>query len=261
MRIHRPINSSIYTRTQLSIIAQEATNQIDVIRITELTKFKLIYNYFLSIHVQKYPEKFDEKTREMYEIRKPDFWLQENTFNYIFYFELNSATTLTSIKGQVTKKGEITEEIAGYDESLPQHYGTETAALDWSRNPLKALYFGTSESSDENFSLYAYKEIKNNGVNFISVEERNPGCINERIVAQEGLFTKFRYACIYFLFHGQWPCIENYVENRSSGRFQLIKFDIPQCHRAQIINLLENKDITKESLKLGEEYKISILIE
>ncbi len=242
-------------------LSEKAVDQIDVIRITELTKYKLIYNYFLSLHVKKNPEKFDQKTRHIYDVKKPDSWLSEDAFHSVFHFELNSATTLTSLDNKIIKKGELTEEITGYDESLPQHYDTETAALDWSKNPMKALYFATEKSSDENFSLYAYREINNNGVNFISVEEGNLECLNERIKAQEGVFTKFKYACIYYLFHGQWPCIEDYVKYRSSDRFQLIKFDIPQCHREEIIDILKKKNITKESLKLCEEHHIPAPVE
>jgi hypothetical protein len=218
-------------------------------RISELTFYVMQYNYSLSTYVKQYPEKFDSATLEMYQLRPPAFWEAEKTFQYLFEHGLNLSIGRITLDGQVINYSAINEELAGYDESLPQHYGIPTAALDWTYNPYIAIFFALQNIPPgvSHFSIYAYKTISDDKSNPIGIEFGHPKCRNLRIERQEGLFTRFRYACLYYFFHGTWPNIETYIP-LSYGNFELIKFNVPVCQAEYLIKILDEKGITNEYL-------------
>ena len=83
--------------------------------------------------------------------------------------------------------------------ALAQHHGVPTRLLDWTRNPLVALYFCVRSDGNENGVIHVLKRPKQTLVDTENAESPLaissdpvryiPSHVNQRIIAQNSLFT------------------------------------------------------------------------
>lgn len=149
-----------------------------------------------------------------------------------------------------------TEQAVAYLPDLPtndwerlavaQHYGLATCLLDWTFNPLVALYFACSELPAVDGAVYCYEplafvndktlpltETQCNGVGFV------PRAISARILNQKAVFTVHLP-----------PDDPLRVEESAvlKGEPNLSKLLIPSAHKSEILKMLDDYGINRVTL-------------
>lgn len=192
---------------------------------------------------------------------KEHHWSQEQTFlDYVDRFYM-SLIPLISTNEQLVKRAYLMEDVTGLDESYPQHYGMGTSALDWTSDPLNALFFTIySDKMPSNIkflSVSAYKQqnLKNSPVIFKDKDDLKD---NQRAIAQKGTFSYFKNPCSFFLKCGEFPSIETYqysTDNKKFNYFEVEKISLLRTKEniMYIEKILEDNGINKASLCLNLE--------
>lgn len=224
-------------------------------RIFDLYTFIMKYNFGLTEFNKKNPDLIYTEDENELIISQRD-WASEQTFIDFVENTLQFWLNIYNLDGSLRFKAKPFEELTIIEEGFPQHYGFMTAALDFSKNPLKAVYFALQKYNFScYFSIYAYKQINfKNDLPSKIIENKNPK--NIRAIKQEGCFVYLTQPCSFYVNKNKFPTLNDYdIEIQYGLRspyFKLERILVPKTQKviSFLKEQLSKEDINDKTLAL-----------
>lgn len=238
------------------------------------------YNYKVSKFIEESPcpEKIKQALRIEY--RQPEFWIMEDNFFFVINNVYSKFLDITDQNGAILSKGRLDEVSTGFEETFLQHYDAGTSVLDWSYDPLVAIYFALDLDNEiwnkdrklflakkiptDYFAIYAYRQIST--INSpVLIKDKSNLIDNPRANAQKGTFTYFTQPCKFYLENEKFPWIEfydqNFIKNDIDPTFDLIKYILPRNNETLNFfqTVLKDNRINKRTLFLDADQGINSL--